>query len=291
MQHAVSLNDLYADFSAGLLGKKDLEEAVFKTISKNIRYLPGLRRQDYEDYISWLYPRIRRAITAYRETGSSFESYIGAMVRLTAKEYRQRQMHDYTTEFTAWLTQLPGLFTCESEPEFDEGPPMVPETAPKELAMPKNPRQLLILVLKCCNYVSADFLERVSPVLGMEPKTLGEMIDCLRAQRAKREREICLLRERANCQFFRCILYERTLQFMSKDSAGAQRLKGRLERGRKRLAKIRKRLAKLRPDPSNHQIAEVLGIAKGTVDAALHALKAQDLKTRWGSAQERHMLN
>ena len=271
MHDAVSLNELYAHFSAGLLGKDEFEGAVFKAISEDTRYTPGFSQQEHEDYISWLYPRISRAIAAYQETGSSFESYIGATVRMTAKEYRQRQAHGYFAESTAWITQLPDLYLSEVEPQYDGDI----AAAAKKLARLGNPRQLLILVLKCCNYVSADFLERVSPGLGVTPDALSEMIYRLRVRRAKREREIRLLRESVNCQFFRCIFYERSLQHMPEDSVAAQRIRGRLERGRKRLEKMRKRLAHLRPDPSNRQIAEVLGLSKGTVDAALHILKGR----------------
>lgn len=282
MQHDVSLNDLYASFSLGLMGKDEFEGAVFKAILTDTRYLLGFCREEHEDYISWLYPRIRSAIAAYQETGSSFETYIGAMVRMTAKEYRQRQMHDYFAESTAWLTQLPDLFASESDPPYDEGPASEAED-PEKLG---NPRQLLILVLKCCNYVSEDFLERVSPRLGITPKVLREMINRLRVQRGRREKEIRVLRERANSQFFRCIFYEKSLKFMPEDSVIALRLRGRLTRGRKRLEKMRKRLARLRPDPSNYQIAEVLGISKGSVDATLHILKS-----RWNKDQDQHILN
>jgi len=144
----------------------------------------------------------------------------------------------------------------------------------------------LILLLKCSSYVSPDFLERVAPRLKIKPEVLGEMIGRLREQRAKRERKISLLRERANCQFFRCIFYEKSLQSMPQNSIATLRLRERLERGRNRLEKMRKRLKRLRPDPSNRQIAEVLGIAKGTVDVALHRLKV-----KWNIELDKNMLN
>jgi len=50
-------------------------------------------------------------------------------------------------------------------------------------------------------------------------------------------------------------------------------VKVRLERGRERLANLRERLAKRLPDPSNSQIAKLLGISKGTVDSVLYRLK------------------
>ena len=282
MQNTTSLNDLYADFSAGLLEKREFEEAILKVIEEDIQRLSGFDREDQGDYFSWLYPRISRAINTYRETGASFEAYIGSLVYLTAKEYRLRQLRSYIAESAAWITQIPDMCACENEPEYDECTVLAPEK-PAKL---KNSRQLLILILKCSSYVSADFLERVSPRLGMDPEVLNGMISCLKEQREKRESEINLLRESANCQFFRCVFYERTLQYLPHDSIAAKRLRGQYARGRNRLVKMRKRIEQQRPDPTNQQIAELLGIAKGTVDHTLFVLK-----TRWNRKHNGNILN
>ena len=267
MRNALSLNDLYTDFSAGLLNKKQFEGEIFKVIQKRMDQagLLGLNRDDHDDYISWLYPRISSAIDKYRETGSSFEVYIGNLVRLTVKEYRLRQARDYAADAALLITQLN---VCESIPQY--------ECVPSDFVKPDtitSPRQHLILILKNCSYVSDDFLERASPKLGIEPEKLQKMVNTLRKMRLKREIEKNVLRERVNYQFFRCLFYEQCLRSMSDDSVSAKQTALLLERGRKRLTGMRKRLTHMRLDPSNSQIAEVLGVAKGTVDAALYHLK------------------
>ena len=284
MQSTVSINDHYIRYTDGLLEKKEFEAIVFRAIQDDISRLRwhGWNREDYGDYISWLYPRISRAIDSYRETGASFETYIGAMVRMTAKEYRSRYMRNYISEYAAWTAQIPSMDICENAPEYDV---CVAVEKGKPMAV-RNPRQLLILVLKCCSYVSVDFLEKISPTLGVEPEVLNNMISRLREQKVKREREIELMRERVNCQLFRCIFYEQTLQTISGDNAAARRMRERLERGRNRLIKMRKRLARMRLEPTNNQIAELLGIAKGTVDSALHTLKL-----RWNINPNKIILN
>ena len=273
MQYLFTLNDLYDDYAAGLLNKKDFEGSIFKTIQENVHCygLVGWNREDSDDYISSLYPRISRAIDAYQETGSSFESYIGSMVRLTAREYRSRQMRDYCEETAAWIAHIPEMYVCENETEYDEQPAAGTEGSIKL----KNPRQLLILILKCSNYISADLLEKIAPRLGMEPDALNEMVDHLKQQYEKRAMDIVALREKMNSQFYRCILYEKKLQTLMPDSPLAQRLRGQLKTGRNRLEKTRKFLAHIRLDPSNSQIAKLLGITKGTVDSVLYNLRAQ----------------
>jgi len=105
------------------------------------------------------------------------------------------------------------------------------------------------------------------------------MVSLLRKLREKRERYNVLLQEKANYQFYRCMFYEKRLKALPEDSIAAQRIRDRLERGRGRLANIRERLAKRRfLDPSNHQIAKLLGISKGTVDSVLYRLKLLSAK-------------
>jgi len=272
MQTLCTLNELYADYAAGLMNKKDFEGSIFRTIQENVHCfgLVGWTREDSDDYISSLYQRISRAIDAYRETGSSFESYIGSMVRLTAREYRSRQMSGYCEEAAAWIAHLPEMYVCEHEVEYDE------HSVETEDAMQLNtPRQLLILILKCSNYISEEFLEKIAPRLSIDSDTLGAMINSLKRRQEKRAMDIAELREKINNQFYRCILYEKKLQVLLPDCALAQRLKKQLKAGRRRLEKTRKLLARSRSDPSNAQIAQLLGIAKGTVDSVLYNLKAQ----------------
>jgi len=272
MQSLCALNELYADYAAGLLNKKDFEGSIFKTIQENVHCfgLVGWTREDSDDYISSLYSRISRAIDAYQETGSSFETYIGSMVRLTAREYRSRQMHVYCEEAAAWIAHLPEMYVCENEIEYDEH-----ATETEASIQLNNPRQLLILILKCSNHISVDFMEKISPQLGLELDALKAMIDNLKRQQEKRVMDILALREKINNQFYRCILYEKKLQSLMPDCALAQRLKKQLKTGRRRLEKTRRQLAHSRIDPSNSMIANLLGISKGTVDSVLYKLRLQ----------------
>jgi len=271
MQNLLTLNELYAQYTDGLLTKAVFEGAIFRIVKKNIYQLglTGWNREERDDFISSLYPRINRAIDKYQETGSSFEIYINTLVRLTAKEYCANAARSYTKETAAWITQIPDMYVCENEAEYDEDFD-AEEEKPVKL---KNPRQLLILILKCCNYVTADFLEKVSPQLGIKPETLNAMIDRLKKQREQRITEFSLMRERVSSQLYRCIFYQKELEAMTENSIIAQRFRKRLERGRIKLKKMRKRLKRARLDPSNLQIAKLLGLSKSTVDSVLYNLR------------------
>ena len=292
MQSSTSLTCFYADYTAKRLEKKEFEGIIFRLILKKIHRMPGFGKEDFEDFVSWLYPRISRAIDNYHDTGASFGAYISNLVRLSANEYRTRDMRNYNSEVAAWISQVPDMYACEREPGYFEysgnHPAQVDDEldAPQEqlellemLEDPKNSRQILILILKCCRYVSEDFLERIAPKLGMDPDVLSEMIIRLKGGREKRQANKDALRELANYQFCRCIFYERTMQLAKDKPIAAERIKKRLENYRDKLENTRKRISKLHLNPSNIQVAEILGLSKGTVDAVLHSLKVRHIPT------------
>ena len=73
---------------------------------------------------------------------------------------------------------------------------------------------------------------------------------------------------------------------MTEQSAMFSKMKSRLAKARLRLAAMRKRLAGIRPDATNRQIAELIGLSKGTIDAALFTLKK-----RWKNDPNMFILN
>jgi len=273
MQNLLTLNELYEKYIDGLLKKDVVEGAIFRIIKKNMHHLglAGWNREERNDFISSLYPRISRAINKYQDTGSSFEIYINTLVRLSAKEFCANAARNYAKETAAWITQFSDTYACESEPEYDE----YPDTEAEQPAKPRNPRQLLILILKCCNHVTADFLERVSPQLNIKPETLSAMIDHLKEQRENRMTEVARLRDRISCQLYRCIFYQKELEALTEDGIVTQRFRKRLEHGRLKLKRMRKRLMRMRIDPTNSQIAKLLGLSKSTVDTVLYTLRVR----------------
>jgi hypothetical protein len=269
MQKLLSLNDLFKQYSWGILEKKRFEGQIFECMVENHQrfHLFDWDKEDYIDYLCWLYPRISRAIDNYRETGASFEAYISTMIRWSAREYRSRLADHHVTENTAWTLRAAELPVHNSEPEY------LPLPAGQKTAV--NPRQILFLLLKSYYFVSDDFLDRIAPRLGMKKEALCGMMNKLRELRTAREEEIRGLQERIYCQFYRCITFEKRMNAVAENSAHHAKMKSRLARARVRLAAMRKRLAGIRLDATNRQIAEVTGVSKGTVDSALYTLKTK----------------
>ncbi|MDR0302216.1 MAG: hypothetical protein LBI04_07900 [Treponema sp.] len=139
----------------------------------------------------------------------------------------------------------------------------------------KNPRQILALALKCYYYVSDDFLDRIAVHTGFDKKILKEMVEKLQVIREEKEDAIYRMKERIYGQFYRCIVYEHRLSYVSENTAAYLKLKQRLEKARNRLERMRKRISKIRTFASNKEIAGVIGVTKGSIDASLYKLKTK----------------
>ncbi|MDR0442266.1 MAG: hypothetical protein LBH44_02530 [Treponema sp.] len=297
-----SLNDYYHRYTNGLIERSEFEGLVYQYLAKNqaLYNFSHWQPEEYEDFISWFYFRLHRAIDAYRDIGASFDAYFKKVIRLTSKEYRVRVTTKKITEYAAWSVKVPELYA------YDETPAYLCENAGKKACINagetpeetitrvavtanrqrKNPKQLLALLLKCYYYVSDDFLERIAPKIGIDMEQLKEMIEKLKEIRSKRDEGIYNMKERIHCQFYRCIIYEKRLLLATDETTAAVILREKLRKARKRLEAMKKRMTKIRTDATNKQIADVIGISKGTVDSTLHSLK-----NRWDILTDKSLLN
>jgi DNA-directed RNA polymerase specialized sigma24 family protein len=283
MQKVLSLNMLHEQYLRGTLERKRFEELLAKFVLENQRrfHLRHWEREEYVDYICWLYPRIRRAIDSYRDTGASFENYISVMVLRSAREYRSRPAVRDSSEYAAWTFKTVESEAHEQEPEYGDENRVLELIIKPPPNTRKAPRQILILLLKSYYFVSDDFLHRVAPLVEMEKEKLMEMMAKLRAMREKQEAAIRGLQERICGQFYRCLAYEERLRAVSDNPIRYADMQRRLERARRRYTLMRQRLSGMRLGATNRQVAEILGISKGTVDSALFLLRKRIEEGKW----------
>lgn len=269
------LTNLYRDYENGLTGRAVFEAKLMGEITRRAPLALGKgRRKNAQDFLIWLYPRIHRAIDNYKNTGSSFEGYLYSIVSSAYKEFHMKEHDHRITERTVWKEQsceFTGYeYAAENGAAYDSGAeknrPVPPPRVP-------NPRQVLILLLKSYYFLPDGFVSRIAPALGMDKEEIGMLVMELRDLRARREQEIHDLRERVHAQFYRCLSFQYRAEAAPAHSARRQRYLDCLNRGTKRLRAMRKTLRALHADASNQEVARVLGISKGTVDASLFAVK------------------
>jgi len=270
------LNELYSKFLTGEINRADFEGLIYIRLANNQdkTCLSHWKSDEYEDFISWFYPRLQKTIDSYQEIGASFESFLNKYFLVSSKEYRIRTVTNAVTEYSAWSVQIPEMYVREESPAYNY---RKAEEVITRLIIDKkgrrNTRRILALILKCYYYVSDDFAEKIALKIGVDSNELINMLCNLRKIRQKKDDKIYHLKERIYCQFYRCIIYEKRISLSRENTAVYNKLIVRLGRARERLEKMRKRLACIRIEATNKQVAEIIGITKGTVDASLIRLK------------------
>ena len=269
MKNKKNLSELHQMFVNGDLSKKDFEGRIFQFLLDNFEryHLFEDNRDRWNEFLSWLYPRLVSAIDRYRDLGSSFDAYITSLIHGASREYQYRESEHYITEYACWRARAEDMFIQEEEPDYF--------AARKNLSIPKfvKPRQILLLLLKSYYFTSDEFVKNVAISIGMESTLVFGMIEELRRRRSGREAEIRKLKELLHCQYLRCLAYRKRMCSIFPGTEFYQKMKDRLERARKRYYAMKKRFDGMRVGASNRLIAEVLGIPKGTVDSCLFAIK------------------
>jgi len=271
-----TINDLYSEYLSGEISREDLEGLIYNyfIFNQEKTCLCHWKRDEYEDFISWFYPRLHKAIDCYHDTGSSFDAFTGRYLLVSSKEYRGRIASNTMTEYSAWMALLPDMYVREEPPVYiHNNVEYIINNLTTDNKGRKNTRRLLALVLKCYYYVSDNFAEKIANKIGVDKKELLEMLKKIRIIRQKKDDEIYLMKERINTQFIRCLIYEKKLLAIKENSNIFYKLTIMHKKARERLDRMRKRIKSIRIEATNKQVAQIIGISKGTVDASLHRLK------------------
>ena len=281
-----SLNKLYSHYTMGIIKRAEFEGYIYRYYLTNQEKtcLSHWNRDDYEDYISWFYQRLHKAIDAYNDIGFTFETYMVKFIQNSSREYRVRKTTNSITEYSVWSARVPELYAHEEPPDYShEKSNNIIKKLVSEQSGRKESRRILALVLKCYYYISDDFIDHIAPKIGIDKKELREMMTKIREIRQKKDDEIYQMKERIYRQYYRCLVYEKRLSHIPENTISYSKLKYRMEKARKILENMRKRITLIRTEATNKQVAEVIGISKGTVDASLHKLKIR-LNTLSGKA-------
>ncbi|GHV84147.1 hypothetical protein AGMMS50212_14870 [Spirochaetia bacterium] len=265
---AKTLTEFFMDYSNGILKRREFEEKIFIYLTERRSYfgLTKNKNDEWLDYLSWLYPRISKSVDKYQDSGSSFEAYICSITRYAYKEFRRLQFDNYTTEDTCWNDNADEMTVCDIELPYEEEY----EAENKRIV---NPRQTLILLLKSYYHVSDSLVSKIAPVLGLDERSLDELLARLRNVRHGKEEKIKKLRERIYSQYYRCLTYEKKLANADRDTQWEWQIKSDLENARIRLNKMRRHFKTLKSEATNREVAKVLGVPKGTIDSSMSVMR------------------
>jgi hypothetical protein len=133
-------------------------------------------------------------------------------------------------------------------------------------------RNLVLLALKCLHSLTPERIESLCSLTGFSEDLLHGYVSRLRVRTEPRQGRLKAFRERRNRAFSQARLLETELSEET-DPARRDCLAALLARARRRMRTAILRMSRVLINPTNREIAEVMGIPKGTVDSGLYWLK------------------
>ena len=262
-----SVSSLFNQYQQGRLCKKGLEALLAEKILAHPVFYTGCYdyHGDFADFIAWFYPRLSNAIDRYEYLSATFATYLRTAVRQAFREFHIRENEHKVTEQTVWREKALESM-AEPEPVYTPNEDELPSAYPPV----SNRRQVLVLLLKSYYFVTPLFIERAAPAIGMDAAALTVMVNKLREMRKGHEQKVHDLQERVHAQYYRCLTFRRRADTAAVGSGRQQHWQGCYERGRKRLKAMRASLRNIGFSAKNREVAQVLGLTKGAVDATLY---------------------
>ena len=276
VEQTSALNTRVLDYQRTGAGLQELIDRLSPRIYHYPRHRPGLDEDDCGDFYVYFYPRLIRTLNNFREQGKPFDHYLNSVLRWQLRSYLRRKNSD---KYRQALACRPDFWDT---PEPEENPPAPGPLWPGEhlpvmnlehlLKSDSDRRRFLLLLIKNMQLLDARELEAGASLCGLSPEELARVTAELRKRLSVKEERLETLRTRRNRAFFKLSLLEAELAAAA-EAAEKRRLLAAVARARAALRLAQQRLARTPRCPTNRDLAEVLGLPKGTVDTALYWLK------------------
>jgi RNA polymerase sigma factor (sigma-70 family) len=265
-----SLTEKVIAFQKSKDGLAELVASLSPRIYQYPRQKLGWDEDSCGDFYLFFQPRLVRLLSKFRDQGKPFENYLCSVLSWQLKNFaRERRKSE-----RGWSVSL-RLRIVEDEAREVEafaGPDPADPRLPQVLREKSDRRNFLLLCLKCVRVLSQERIAGLSGLTGIPVDTLFALVSTLRARIARKEKRLACFRERRNRAFASCRLLETELSEET-DPVRREALRERLSKSYRRMRTAMERMTRVMLNPTNREIAEVMGMPKGTVDSGLFWLK------------------
>ena len=223
------------------------------------------------DFYLSFHSRIDNVINHFDYNGSSFMTYLNMTLKWHSRSFLQKMAKE---------ARMESLLEREVQIVYDYE---IPRTGPKDEEVKKitvasekmgisfKSGALFYYLMNCSN-LSDTAIKRLAVYFGMTEAVFFEFIAALRDRFADRTFRYNRLIQRKNEIYFSLIKKEYEY-FEENDPEKKNQLKGKIEIIRRRLDNIREDLQSYPNQPTHRDIAEVLGLSRGTISSSLYKLR------------------
>lgn len=252
-------------------------DSLVRELAPKVYHFPrrrmGLDEDACGDFYLYFQPRLVRMLSKFQDQGRPFEAYLTAGLGWQLRNFaRERRREDRTWNATLRLDAAAAGEDGPGEDPWSGAPIRVPAELSAVIRTASDRRNLLFLFLKCPRLVEAGRAQIMAGLVGIGPQRLLDLAASLHGKRAPREARLSEFAARRNRAFCLARLLEGELRGET-DSGRREALEQRLSKARKRMRQAAARMSRVGLSPTNREIAEALGVPKGTVDSGLFLLK------------------
>lgn len=247
-------------------------------------------REEACDVLASYYPRISSLVKRFSGESRSFEPFLYSSLKFYKKSLLCKEREESLREREVQTRDRdPGedIERPRDRDDADQAPRPSDESILEALTLDSRNRvsrfsarkRLLYLGMKCAFSLSDRHFSALARLSGLPEDHLDQRISFLRSMaqpRIERREALSALRDKL---FASICFYERKLHD-ELDEAKRGRYRSMLERFKSRLENCRERLSAVRVEPTNAEIALVLGLPKGTVDSGIYCFKHFNARLR-----------
>jgi hypothetical protein len=114
-----------------------------------------------------------------------------------------------------------------------------------------------------------------SQMTGISLNRLYTYIENIKEKRMSADAELITLKNRTYAQYLRCLAYETKSKCFGLEESQYREINEKLKRAQEKLKNMRARVRNKREDATNKEVAEVLGVPKGTVDFCVSSMRCK----------------
>lgn len=240
----------------------------------------GLNEDDKSDFFCQFYPKIPVMFHRFVYRGKPFSVYLIISLKWQLRSFiRQKRRHIYQRDIIEqqYLWQKP---YCECPLEVREPLPELTTEAKRILGAgrkdglrhPVHSKRLLFLAMKGSMEIDDHITECIAIITGYEKNWLYNCILRLKLGMEKKRKRLELLRKKRNWYFTRIFIIHSIL-IIEKDPLRRNKLFSTLREFKTYMRSTLEEIAKIPIAPTHQEIADVLGIPKGSVDSGLYYVK------------------
>jgi len=262
-------------------------EEILRTISIEVYKFPQVRfRWDEDlsgDFFCYFLPRIPGLIKRFTFTGKPFEVYLVSCMKWQMKTFLSKQIRDDRRRRVIEHISATDAYSQndyeDCGTEVDEEEPYIPLLKSilkidSKGNVPEEPfkRRLLYLALSSCEYVSEHIVIRISIMTGIPKLKIEELMKALDERMEKTRARLRMLQTRRNSHYFRIVYVHEELS-RNPDREKRLNLMEELKEEKRKFERTCEELRNLQAGPSHRDIAEVMGIPKGSVDSGIYYIR------------------